>query len=183
MKAFIFDTETTGLVKARVSPLTEQPEIIEFYGHIVDLDTGKTGKKLHKLFKPAGEITAEISKITGIRPEDVADAPPFAEGAAAICRTLESAPCVIAHNFVFDRSMVDIEMERLGKTVEWPRAFCSMELTMHIKRYRLNLNALHTHLFDEPFAGAHRADADVAALTRCCVELRRRKIMAVKAVK
>ena len=44
MKAFIFDTETTGLVKNRTIKLDDQPEVIEFYGALVDLS--KKGGKI-----------------------------------------------------------------------------------------------------------------------------------------
>ena len=46
MKAFIFDLETTDLVKNSVVGLDHQPSIIEFFGHIVDLKTAEVIQEL-----------------------------------------------------------------------------------------------------------------------------------------
>jgi hypothetical protein len=70
--------------------------------------------------------------------------------------------------------MVDIEAQRLGIELRWPRLVCTVEQTIALKGYRLSLENLHKELFGEPFEGAHRAKADVAALTRCCRELFKR---------
>ena len=57
---------------------------------------------------------------------------------------------------------------------EWPRLCCTVENTEWLHGHRLSLSALHEELFGEPFSGAHRARTDVAALTRCYLELVKR---------
>ena len=77
----------------------------------------------------------------------------------------------------FDQEMIDIEAERLGQILRWQRLVCTVEQTVHLRGHRLSLSLLHQHLFDEPFAGAHRAKVDVAALIRCSVELHKRRVI------
>lgn len=174
MIAFIFDTETSGLIENRSIKLDKQPEIIEFYGALVDLTTGEIKAEIDELFKPTKRIEEIITKITTLTNDDLADKPPFSTHAMRIKSTLEEAPLVIAHNLSFDQEMVEIEMERLKKTIIWPAMLCTVEATLHLKGFRLKLSALHEYLFGQPFDGAHRARVDVDALIRCCVELVKR---------
>lgn len=177
MKAFIFDTETTGLVQTRALRLERQPEVIEFFGQFVNLKTGKVGREIETLVKPKGKISGTITKITGLTDKDVANAPSFAEISDTVCRAISSADAALAHNLSFDRDMIEIELERIGKGVKWPRMICTVEQTIGIHGYRLSLQALHQFCFGEGFPKAHRARTDVEALTRCCVDLYQRGIL------
>lgn len=175
--AFVFDTETTGLVQNRKIALDKQPEIVEFYGCLVDLTDGHIVEEFETFLKPKRPIGDDTIKIHGITNEMVSGAPAFKEVAKSIQEIVTKAPVVIAHNLKFDIDMVEIEFERLGAIIDWPRKLCTVEQTEHIKGYRLNLSALHEHLFGEKFSGAHRARVDVQALVRCCVELRKRDLV------
>ena len=178
MIACVFDTETTGLVENRTMTLTKQPEIIEFYGCVADLATGAIIDELDFLICPSRlPLPDKIVKITGIGDADLDGKPSFKDVSPQIFSMLEQAPLVIAHNASFDRDMVEIESERLGVQIKWPRLVCTVEATIAVKGYRLTLSALHEELFGEPFKGAHRAKADVAALLRCCVELHKRDMI------
>jgi len=170
--ALVFDVETSGLIKNRSIPLDQQPEVCEFYASLVDLKTGEIISELDLLVKPSKQMSYDVVRIHGITNEMVAKARPFKDYASAIKKMIEAAPSVIAHNLSFDTEMIDIEMERCGLKVEWPRKICTVEQTVCIKGYRLNLSSLHEQLFGEKFSGAHRAKVDVAALTRCCVKLK-----------
>lgn len=179
MLAVVFDTETNGLISNHSIKLEKQPSIIEFYGCLADLSTGEIKSELDQLIKPPApllEVVAPgerrtITEITGITNEMLNDKPKFSLVAPQIAQFIEQAPAVIAHNASFDREMVDIEFERLGQHLVWPRVICAVEATIHLKGFRLSLTALHEHLFGVPFAGAHRAKQDVAALLKCCVKL------------
>jgi len=175
MKTLVFDTETTGLIKNRTTPAGRQPEIIEFYGTLVDLATGEVDQELDLLIKPERPITDEITRITGIDDSMVAEAPPFKEVADQIRAIISSADAVIAHNLSFDMDMVEHEFTRLDQTVPWPvERVCTVEQTVHLKGRRLRLIDLHELLFGEPFKEAHRAKNDTQALIRCAVELTKR---------
>lgn len=178
MKALIFDTETTALIDNRTVKLNSQPHIIEFYGCVADLKSGKVEKELHHLIKPPIKIMKEITEITTIDDEAVKDAPPFAKVADDIFNFLQSEKIIIAHNLAFDKEIIEIEAERLGKTLQWPKKLiCTVEQTISLKGFHLALANLHEHLFGKTFSGAHRANVDVEALLRCCVELYKREIL------
>lgn len=194
MKAFLFDTETTGLIANHTVKLDLQPSVIEFYGCLADLKTGEIESDYNTFIKPPKPLSDKpnfgekktITQITGITNEMLLGAPSFNDVASDIKRVLECAPVVIAHNMSFDREMIDIEFERIHGKISWPHSLCTVEQTTHIaqtvrlptmRSSRFTLSNLHQYLFDEPFEGAHRARADVAALLRCCVELHKREVI------
>lgn len=185
MRALVFDVETTGLPKNRTVKLNLQPEIIEFAAFMVNLKTGKVLKKYQTLIKPSKLLSdtpafgekKTITQITGITNEMLANAPSFKDVSKDIFTMIQKAPVAIAHNLSFDAEMLDIEAERLKYELKWPRKICTVEATIAMKGFRLNLTKLHLELFGEPFEGAHRAQGDVEALTKCCIELFKRDIL------
>jgi len=176
MNALILDTETSGLVFNHVIPLAKQPEIIDLYMAEVDLAEGYLVADYEYLFKP-DTWSEEAEHVHHITQDMVKDAPKFSQCADDIQTILERSDCVIAHNASFDCEMLDLEFERLGMKVEWPRIICTVEQTMHLKGYRLSLQDLHELLFGNKFKEAHRARTDTQALIRCCVELHRQGVL------
>lgn len=175
MRAFIFDTETTGLVKNSLIPLASQPRIIEFFGQTVDDETGQVIEEIEFFCNPGIDLPPEITRITGIKPEDIKGAPQFAGFCGKVQEAIEGADAVVAHNLSFDMALVEADCLRCSANPAWPaRLICTVEQTEWIKGHRLSLTDLHQYLFDEPFKGAHRARHDVEALTRCYLELRKR---------
>ncbi len=177
MKAFCFDTETTELIKNHSVKLDKQPHVIEFYGALVNLDNGEIIAEIESLVKPPIIIPEEHIKHTPVNQAMVENAPNFASIANDIALVIEDAPCVLAHNLSYDKEMIDIEFERLGRKLKWPRLICTVEQTVFMKGYRLKLADLYEMLFGEKFADAHRAKADTQALIRCAVELTKRGIL------
>jgi DNA polymerase III alpha subunit (gram-positive type) len=171
MIALILDTETTGLIDNLVKRNERQPEIMEIYMCLADLRDGTIKSEYESLVKPTKGVPKAITDITGISNETVKDAPPFGFVADRVQAMIEAAPVVIAHNATFDHDMIDIEFSRLNKQIKWPKLICTTEQTIFLTGQRMTMSALHTHLFGEPFEGAHRAKQDVEALLRCCVEL------------
>lgn len=175
MKTLLFDTETTGLVKNRLVPLARQPKIVELFG--LSLEDEIESVEINQLFNPGYALDKDVTRITNITDEMLSSAPAFSEKAETIKNSIERHDEVVAHNLSFDKTMVDLEMERAGLKIKWPRLICTVEATEHLKGYRLNLNALHHFLFGEEFTGAHRAENDVRAMAKCFVELRKREIV------
>jgi DNA polymerase III epsilon subunit-like protein len=171
MRTLIFDTETTDLIKNKLLPLERQPHVIEFFGISVDM-YGHECNSWGQLFDPGVPLTEVITRITGIKPDDLRGMPKFETKAIEIKKYIEGHDEVVAHNLSYDKSMIDFEMKRAGLTIEWPELICTVEATEHIKGHRLNLTALHELLMGEPFSGAHRAEADVRALANCFRALR-----------
>lgn len=179
--ALTFDTETTGLVSNRIIKIDRQAEVIEFYGNIIDLNTGKVNKIYQSLIKPTHFPMSDYvlkTTHTKITNEMLKDAPTFKQISDKINALIEVSPMIIAHNLSFDMEIIDIEFERLGIKLNWPlRRVCTVEATMYLKGFRLSLTKLHSLLFNEEFENAHRAESDVLALSRCAVELYKRDLI------
>lgn len=174
MKTLVFDTETTALISNSLVAEKAQPRIIEFYGALYDAEA-QLIREVDFLCDPGIPISPEITKITGIRPEDVAGQQKFAHHAADVRELIEEADVAVAHNMSYDHAVVNFEMARLQSAVQWPADLvCTVEQTEHLRGHRLRLTDLHQELFGEPFTGAHRARVDVQALARCYFELVRR---------
>jgi DNA polymerase III epsilon subunit-like protein len=185
--ALVMDTETTGLIENRIVKNERLPELIEFYGAVVDLDNDHVLDEQEHLVRPTQALSDQpapgprgrkskktITDITGISNEMLVSHPKFSEVADRIIAIIEAAPLVIAHNASYDQEILDIEAARLGRQIHWPRLLCTVEQTVHLTGKRLTLTDLHNLLFEEKFADAHRAKADTQALIRCCRELVRR---------
>lgn len=169
MLTLLFDTETDNLVRNSLMPLDKQPHILEIYAARPTL---LPIPLLHQMFKQDRPLTSEIIKITSITDDMLKDQPPFKDCAKGIKEIFERADRVVAHNLSFDKAVLDAEMSRCGLSIDWPKQqICTVEATEHLKGHRLSLTALHELLFEEPFDGAHRAEGDVKALTRCYNEL------------
>ena len=170
----IFDTETTGLIENMTTRFDKQPEVVEFAAIRIN-EKGKILEELDQLIKPSIPITEDITKLNGIDNDMLKDKLHFVGYASAIRDMIERSSMVIAHNAAFDVDMLNLEFKKLKMTrIAWPRIICTVEQTIHIKGYRLTLSDLHEYLFKKKFEGAHRARADVEALARCVVELRKR---------
>jgi DNA polymerase III alpha subunit (gram-positive type) len=168
------DTETTGLMESRLLPLDLQPYIIQFCGIVFDLDSANEIDRYVTFIKPPrlDAITEKITQVTRISALDVKDAPSWYEVATKIKTMIESVSAVAAHNLSYDKSMIDIEMERIGKDIVWPeRMICTVNSTIYLTGERLNLSRLHEELMGEKFQDAHRADIDTEALVRCLVKM------------
>lgn len=173
MRALIFDTETTALISNSLLAEKHQPQVIEFYGALFEGEE-QVGE-LEFFCDPGKPLLEEITRITGIRPDQVAGQPSFGYYSEAVTQMIESADRVVAHNLSYDMAVINFELRRLGESVQWPAdKVCTVESTEHLKGHRLNLSSLHELLFGVPFSGAHRARADVEALARCYHELVRR---------
>lgn len=181
-----FDTETTGLVGNHTIRIDKQPHIIEFYGCLFNLQSGETIAELDLLIRPPQPLSDQpifgekktTTQITGISNEMLSSCPTFPAVADQLFTFIQQQPALLAaHNLSYDKEMLDLEAERLNRTINWPRGICTVEQTVHLKGHRLTLPALHEHLFNEKFADAHRAKTDTQALVRCLLELHKRGII------
>lgn len=188
MKTLIFDTETSGLWDNTLIDLDKQPKIIEFFGVVIDDETGEELDEFesfvlidedlsYKRPKKGGGFERSIFEITGINNEMLVGAPRFPVIAQNVKAIIESADLVVAHNMIYDYEVVNFEFKRIGQSVNWPPMIDTVEKTEWLKSFRLSLSDLHEFLFGEKFAGAHRARYDVMALKRCYLELKKRGLV------
>lgn len=169
MRTLVFDTETTNLMGNIALPDHKKPHIMEFFGLYL---TGNIDVAHGWLINPTVLISEDAERITGINAGMLRNAPIFGAVADDIVKLIESSDRVVAHNLSFDMDMIDTELRRIDRKVNWPKdKVCTVEATEHFTGKRLNLGDLHKYLFGEPFEGAHRAEVDVRALTRCYREL------------
>lgn len=152
----VIDVETTGLEPDghRIIEIAvirfEQGEVIESYGELVN---------------PGRDIPEEVTKITGIETEDVADAPRFEEIADDVWQRLQGAG-IVAYNLNFDRKFVRAELERCD--LQWPDEAPTLDPLIFARQFfknspRKNLSTI-SKLLGIPLEEAHRAvhDAEVA---------------------
>lgn len=165
MYTIIYDTETTGLLKAEGTELILQPHIIEFYGIKIDNDNNIV-KEYETFIKPPIPIPDFITKINRIDNQMVKDAPTFVEVYKPLVSMFFNCHTVVAHNLSFDEGMLITELKRIGKEYHFPYPpikFCTVEQSMHIKGYRLKNNELYKLATGKDIEGAHIARNDVLA--------------------
>jgi len=157
-KVCIIDTETTGLD-------TEVCEIIELGYQIIEFDSSGHFYKVltakNYLNEPEGEISAEVTQVTGLTYEDVkGHAIPWKEVAAEIADT---ALCV-AHNAAFDRPVLeryhDVFIDKIWgcsvAQIDWLEVADVGSRSQEFLCWKVG----------QFFYGAHRALDDVQALTQ-----------------
>ena len=161
----VFDTETTGLTMPSAAPLDQQPHIIELA--VASVERGAIVAEHSWLINPGVPITDEITKITGLRDADVADAPTFAALLPEIARAFLGAEGLVAHNLPFDLMMLRVELQRLGREHAFPyppEQLCTVSAYHHLKGRNVKLTELYEHVLGRPLAQTHRAGDDVRAL-------------------
>ncbi|MDO4270110.1 MAG: PolC-type DNA polymerase III [Eubacteriales bacterium] len=159
----VFDLETTGL-----NPSSE--EITEIAAcRVVE---GEIRDAFQTYVNPHKPIPEEITKLTGISDETVADAPELSEAVPKFLAWAgEGAYPLVAHNAGFDMGFLRAAMKRLGLERELT-AVDTLEMSRlmlpHLHKFKLNI--LAKELAVGPFEH-HRASEDAAVLSRIFVKL------------
>lgn len=184
MKTLIFDTETTGL-PIYEAPLDKQPRIIELGGMIHDPATTEVGiAQYTQLVHPGCDITAEITKITGITNEDLIWQPDFItawnggvdkKGALLLGFKdfIHGCEVLIAHNAEFDVKLLSFELQRMEldpKDFIPPTVICTVAEFYHVFGRRAKLTELYERIINQPLRQTHRALDDVRALYEVCAK-------------
>ena len=162
----VFDLETTGL-----NPASE--EITEIAA--VRVTDGAIHDAFQTYVNPHKPIPAEITELTGISDETVADAPDLDKAVPEFLAWAgEGQYPLVAHNAGFDMGFLRTACQRLG--IE--REFTSID-TLEMSRlmlphmHKFKLNILAKELQVGPFEH-HRASEDAAVLGRIYVKLLKR---------
>ena len=120
--------------------------------------------RFQTLLNPQRPIPSSISRLTGITPAMVADAPYFADIVDEFEAFMEDA-IFVAHNVDFDYGFVASEFRRIGRHFRYPKlCTCSSMRKLYPGRDSYSLAALCSD-FDVPLKQHHRAlcDAEAAA--------------------
>lgn len=164
MKFLIFDTETTGLRLPSAAPLEKQPRIIEL--GLVVVERGAIVDEANWLINPEQQVSAEITKITGIRDEDLLGKPLFKDLLSDLRERFAACGATVCHNAPFDLGMMAAELELCG-CVDFPfpeLAICTVQEYAHMFGKRPTLKELYAKFVGKPLEQTHRASDDAKAL-------------------
>ncbi|MCE2683062.1 MAG: 3'-5' exonuclease, partial [Cryomorphaceae bacterium] len=179
----IFDTETTGLPrdwKAPISDTSNWPRVVQIAWQIHD-EMGRLVEQKDYLIRPEGfDVPYDAENIHGISTE-LATA--YGESLKVVLeafnKALSISKFVVGQNVGFDRNVLGCEFIRCGMDspmLDMPVLDTCTERTAEMcqiaggryGKFKLpTLTELHDFLFNQPFAEAHNATADVEATTRC----------------
>ncbi|RAR72531.1 DNA polymerase III subunit alpha [Flavobacterium aciduliphilum] len=188
----IFDTETTGLPKSWAAPISDTdnwPRCIQIAWQLHD-EMGTLIKHQDYLINPEGfNIPYDAERIHGISTELAQE-----HGIQLHVMlekfniALSKAKFIVGQNVGFDVNIIGCEFYRAGmesQLSKMPILDTCTEVTASLLKlpggrggkFKLpTLTELHQYLFNEPFAEAHNATADVEATTRCFLELIRTEV-------
>lgn len=148
----VLDFETTGLSPACGDRPTEIAIVLVRDGRIVD--------RFQSLMNPGRWIPYEVTSLTGITNDMVAEAPPVAKVMREAARFVGAIP-IVAHNASFDSRFWKAELDHLSLPAGLPFA-CTMLLSRRLyprlPNHRLGTLVDLLHL--PKAARAHRALAD-----------------------
>ncbi|WP_136667739.1 DNA polymerase III subunit alpha [Flavobacterium sp. H122] len=188
----IFDTETTGLPRSWSAPITDTdnwPRCIQIAWQLHD-EMGNLIEHQDYLVKPEGfNIPYDAERIHGISTElAMEQGISLQEVLEKFNIALSKTKYIVGQNVGFDVNIMGCEFHRGGinsDLSQLPVLDTCTETTADLLklpggrggRFKLpTLTELHQYLFNEPFAEAHNATADVEATTRCFLELIKREI-------
>ncbi len=163
----ILDTETTGILGPTALPIADQPHIIELGLLKLDGETLEELEEFNTLIDPRQSLSAEITKITGLRDRDLEGKPTFPTLYPRLVDFFLGARMLIAHNLPFDRGLLAGELFRIGKMLEFPwppEQICTAEQTEHLRGKLLKMDALYEIVTGEAANQIHRAGDDVRQL-------------------
>ncbi|WP_445720419.1 DNA polymerase III subunit alpha [Flavobacterium sp.] len=188
----IFDTETTGLPRSWSAPITDTdnwPRCIQIAWQLHD-EMGNLIEHQDYLVKPEGfNIPYDAERIHGISTElALEQGILLSEVLEKFNIALSKTKFIVGQNVGFDVNIMGCEFHRLNfgsDLSKMPVLDTCTEVTANLLklpggrggRFKLpTLTELHQYLFNQPFAEAHNATADVEATTRCFLELIKREI-------
>ena len=151
----VVDVETTG-------GRGEQHRVTEIGA--VRVQNGRITDRFQTLLNPQRTIPANITRLTGITPAMVANAPYFVDIADDLEAFMAGA-IFVAHNVEFDYGFIASEFRRIGRTFRYPKlCTCSSMRKLYPGQDSYSLSAL-CRSFDIPLTQHHRAlcDAEAAA--------------------
>jgi DNA polymerase III alpha subunit (gram-positive type) len=209
-RILVFDVETTGLLpkvdaSGNLPTISQYPYVIQFSFLIYNTKF----KKIEKTYDyyidiPKNiEIPDKITELTGIN-RDLCDKKgvPIVYAIEKFYNEYINCGCVIAHNYVFDNTMIKVELQRnkdkinevapycidvfslLFEELNKIRHYCTMRAGTKLCNIDLNtengkpfkkwpkLSELYYHLFKEMPNGFHNSMIDILVCLRCYLKMR-----------
>ncbi len=184
MKALIFDTETTGMVKWKQPPEHPgQPDLVQLAMLLIDRDDWSIKTRASFIVQLAEGVkiepkAEETHKISAADCEAYGVAPVVA--VSLFNQLCMQADQIVAHNISFDQSIMLTALHRLGNKpnrMEGKTLVCTKEATTDVLKIPGNygkykwptLAEAYSHYTNKKIEGAHDALADTLA----CLEVYR----------
>ncbi len=169
----VVDVETTG-GSGDSHRVTEIGAVKLCNGRIVD--------RFSTLLNPQRPIPPGITRLTGITPAMVEDAPYFSDIADDFEAFLQGA-IFVAHNVEFDYGFIAREFGRLGRRFRYPRLCTCASMRRLYPGHRSYSLAALAEAYDIPLRNHHRAlcDAEAAAQLLLVVNEKRSELLAAAA--
>ncbi len=188
----IFDTETTGLPKNWATPISDTdnwPRCVQIAWQLHD-EMGSLIEHQDYLINPEGfNVPYDAERIHGISTELAQQQGiQLKEMLEKFNSALSKTKYIVGQNVGFDVNILGCEFYRMeidSPLTKMPVLDTCTEVTAALLKlpggrngkFKLpTLTELHHYLFNQPFAEAHNATADVEATTRCFFELIRTEI-------
>lgn len=149
-----FDLETTG-----TDPASDK--IVEI--SVLRVDPGGGRESRTRRVNPGRPIPAEATAIHGIRDEDVRDEPDFRRVARGLLDFLKDSDLAGFNVARFDLPLLDREFRECGLDLGVARRRVIDAMTIFHRKERRHLTAAVAFYLGREHAGAHGAEADVAA--------------------
>jgi DNA polymerase-3 subunit epsilon len=162
----VIDVETTG-GPGEQHRVTEIGAVKVRGGEIVD--------RFQTLINPKRSIPAGITRLTGITPAMVADAPVFADIADALAAFLDGA-IFVAHNVDFDYGFIGREFRRLGRPFRYPKLCTCASMRKLYPGHRSYSLAALCAAYDIELRQHHRAYADARAAAELLLLVNERRL-------
>lgn len=188
----IYDTETTGLPNNYKAPITDAdnwPRLVQLAWQLHAAD-GSLIEADNFIVKPEGfDIPFNSEQVHGISTKKaLEEGIPLQEALGRFTEVLGRTKIVAGHNVEFDNNIMGAEYMRVGNsapimdmvsvdTKNESTEFCAIPGGRGGQFKWPKLTELHVKLFDEEFDEAHNAAADVAATSRCFLELIRLQVI------
>lgn len=157
VKFLVLDVETTG----------GQPS----YNRVIEIGAfhlcgGEVGKSFITLVNPGRSIPLGITFLTGIKNEDVADAPRFDDIAQSLLLFCEDT-VFVGHNAMFDFQFINTELQRCGRPHLESAVVCTVRLARRLlpelASRSLDFVAAHFGIVFGPEDERHRGSGDAWA--------------------
>ena len=161
----VMDLETTGLVMPDAVDIKQQPYIIEFGAVKLDKDLN-IKEELGFLVNPNQELSPKITKITGIKNEDLKAQPPFIAYYDKLVEFFIGEKVLAAHNLPFDSNVLKYNLIRIDKLIKFPwppKHLCTIEVGEKVWGIKRKLTDIYLEVTGKEHKGAHRAVDDVKA--------------------
>lgn len=147
-----FDLETTGLD-------TDRDRVIEFAG--IKAFPDKTQERFESFVNPERPIPAEVTQLTGITNEMVADAPTFQELIPALQKLMKDADLAGYNVINFDIPMLESEFKRCNVPMPGPASRSVVDPLEILKKHEVRtLSWAHSFYLDEAPGDGHRSMED-----------------------